>query len=175
MSNKILNVVLQLRRDNDYNYQKSANTFIPLEGEVCLVDTAKQGLCVIVGDGTSTYGELAKNGYSNDIFIRAYFHDGEFYNDEAYSELTKKTTNAIYIDRLSPSSVYYFDGIQYVAVGSGAIPNANSTTPGIMKLYDVTGENTDGTMTQRAITTEIGKKVSATVNETDETIIFTFV
>ena len=35
----MLNAVLRLRRDNDYNYAKIANSFVPANGEICLVDT----------------------------------------------------------------------------------------------------------------------------------------
>ena len=38
------NGILRLRRDNDYNYARIENTFIPANGEVCLVDTANMGL-----------------------------------------------------------------------------------------------------------------------------------
>ena len=46
----MLKTIIRLRRDNDYNYAKIKDTFIPASGEVCLVDTAKQGLCAVVGD-----------------------------------------------------------------------------------------------------------------------------
>lgn len=39
-----------------------------------------------------------------------------------------------------------------------------------MKLYDSLGENVDGTMTQKAITEELEKKVGASIS--GETIIF---
>jgi len=50
-----LNARIKLRRDNDYNY---ASNFVPLFGEVCLVDTAKEGLKVKVGDGITPFGSL---------------------------------------------------------------------------------------------------------------------
>mgnify|MGYP004454448561 CR=1 FL=1 len=56
MAIKRVEAIFKLRRDNDYNYEKVKDTFIPAKGEACLVDTVKQGLCVIVGDGVSTYG-----------------------------------------------------------------------------------------------------------------------
>ena len=49
------NSVVALRRDNDYNYKKIENTFIPVNGEVCLVDVAGYGLRTKVGDGISTF------------------------------------------------------------------------------------------------------------------------
>jgi len=53
-----LNAVIQLRRDNDYNFKKVENSFIPANGEVVLVDTAKDGLRAKVGDGFSTFAQL---------------------------------------------------------------------------------------------------------------------
>jgi len=47
-----------LRRDNDYNYKKIENTFIPANGEVCFVDVAGYGLRTKVGDGSSTFAQL---------------------------------------------------------------------------------------------------------------------
>jgi hypothetical protein len=55
---KILNTILRLRRDNDYNYAKIKDTFIPLNGEICLVDTAREGLRVVCGDGHTPFSEL---------------------------------------------------------------------------------------------------------------------
>ena len=42
------------------------------------------------------------------------------------------------------------------------------------KLYKTTGNSEDGTMTQKSITEELGKKVSASVAEGSETIVFSF-
>ena len=64
--------------------------------------------------------------------------------------------------------LYIFNGIEYVSIGQ--LPFANSKEAGIMKLYDSLGENVDGTMTQRAITEELEKKVGASIS--GETIIF---
>ena len=51
----ILNATIQLRRDNDYNFERVKNTFIPANGQVVLVDTAQGGLRAKVGDGYSTW------------------------------------------------------------------------------------------------------------------------
>ena len=54
----IFNGIIRLRRDNDYNYEKIKDIFIPAKGEVCLVDTALRGLRAKVGDGVTKFGEL---------------------------------------------------------------------------------------------------------------------
>ena len=52
------------------------------------------------------------------------------------------------------------------------ILQATVDVAGIMKLYDNTGVNVDGTMTQKAITNELNKKIEAKVDEDNETVIF---
>ena len=80
MATKRVEAIFKLRRDNDYNYEKVKDTFIPAKGEVCLVDTARLGLCVKVGDGVSTYGSLE---YVNTIFQMVTFVEGKaFVNDK---------------------------------------------------------------------------------------------
>lgn len=166
MAIKRVEAIFKLRRDNDYNYEKVKDTFIPAKGEVCLVDTARLGLCVKVGDGVSTYGSLE---YVNTIFQMVTFVEGKvFINDK---EITPNG-NKIYIDANNTNDLYYYNGVEFVLIGPGSLPNASAGTAGIMKLYSTTGENVDGTMTQKAITDELNTKVSASVNLEDETVVF---
>ena len=44
-----------------------------------------------------------------------------------------------------------------------------------MKLYDTTGANTDGSMTQKSVTENLNKKVSASIDTDTETITFSFI
>lgn len=166
MATKRVEAIFKLRRDNDYNYEKVKDTFIPAKGEVCLVDTARLGLCVKVGDGVSTYGSLE---YVNTIFQMVTFVEGKaFINDK---EITP-SGNKIYIDANNTNDLYYYNGVEFVLIGPGSLPTASAETAGIMKLYSTTGENVDGTMTQKAITDELNTKVSASVNLEDETVVF---
>lgn len=68
--------------------------------------------------------------------------------------------------------MYYYNGVEFVLIGPGSLPTASAETAGIMKLYSTTGENVDGTMTQKAITDELNTKVSASVNLEDEIVVF---
>lgn len=166
MAIKRVEAIFKLRRDNDYNYEKVKDTFIPAKGEVCLVDTARLGLCVKVGDGVSTYGSLE---YVNTIFQMVTFVEGKvFINDK---EITPNG-NKIYIDANNTNDLYYYNGVEFVLIGPGSLPTASAETAGIMKLYSTTGENVDGTMTQKAITDELNTKISASVNLEDETVVF---
>lgn len=58
MSEKILNVVIKLRRETEEFYDKVKDTFIPLNGEVCLVDSVNYGLRTKVGDGKTVWKDL---------------------------------------------------------------------------------------------------------------------
>lgn len=166
MATKRVEAIFKLRRDNDYNYEKVKDTFIPAKGEVCLVDTARLGLCVKVGDGVSTYGSLE---YVNTIFQMVTFVEGKaFVNDKEIAP----SGNKIYIDANNTNDLYYYNGVEFVLIGPGSLPAASAETAGIMKLYSTTGENVDGTMTQKAITDELNTKVSASVNLEDETVVF---
>ena len=161
--------VIKLRRDNDYNYAKIKDTFVPANGEICLVDTARDGLRAVCGDGIHTFSEL---DYIGELLVRGYYYNGNFYSDNSHKNIIEGSTIKIYID-ISRSSLYYFDGEHYQSVGAeGPIPTASATTPGIMKLYDTIGDNTDGTMTQKAITDELDDKVEVSLNLEEETLIF---
>lgn len=164
------NVILRLRRDNDYNYEKIKNSFIPANGEICLVDTARSGLRAVCGDGKTPFGEL---DFMNNLFVKGYVKDGLFYIDSSFSTLCETNTNIIYID-VPTSGMYYYDGITYKELGRGSVPTAmaTNTTPGIMKLYSTTGQNEDGTMSQKAITDELSEKVEVTLNIEEELVIF---
>ena len=166
---KVINTVIKLRRDNDYNYQKVGQKFVPAFGEVCFVDTARSGLRAVVGDGVTVFDNLK---FADDIFVKAYFNkaDGKFYKSADFVEEEIGNTNRIYIDLNNPNHIYYYNGVDYVVVGAGELPTASVEVSGIMKLYNTKGNNVDGTMTQKAITDELNQKLEAFVDR--ETIVF---
>ena len=163
----MLNVVLRLRRDNDYNYEKIKNTFIPAKGEVCLVDTAKYGLRAVCGDGYSTFAEL---DYMDGAIVQGYYSEGIFYKDKELTEQLTGSEARLYFN-LNGKNFYYFHENTYTALGTNYV-HANESNPGIMKLYTTTGSNEDGTMTQKAITKELSEKVEMALNIEEELLIF---
>ena len=163
----MINTIIRLRRDNDYNYQKIANTFIPQKGEICLVDTAREGLRAVCGDGESTFGKLK---YLNDFIQYGYYNEGNFYEDFAHSIEIIAYTTRLYVD-LKTSQLYYFTGSEFKKLNNN-LELATEELAGVMKLYSTTGDNVDGTMTQRAITKELGEKFELTIDADDELIIF---
>ena len=162
--------IIRLRRDNDYNYAKIADTFVPANGEVCLVDTSREGLQVVCGDGVTPFGKLS---YLGGYLVKGYLKDGLFYSDTNYSYEIEPSERKLFID-LSTNRAYQYNGVSYIALGgeNGQLPTATAEIPGIMKLYDTLGDNTDGTMTQKAITDELDDKVEIALNKEEELLIF---
>lgn len=164
----MINAVLRLRRDNDYNYAKIKDTFIPANGEICLVDTARNGLRAVCGDGVSTFGHLK---FMNDFIQQGYYKEDNFYEDADCTIQILAYTTRLYID-LKTSQLYYFNGENYEKLNKD-LNLASEELAGVMKLYSTTGDNEDGTMTQRAITKELSEKFELTINADEELIIFT--
>ena len=79
--------------------------------------------------------------------------------------------NKIYIDKPN-SAIYYFNGEQYVNI-SGIQSTASADIAGTVKLYNTTGYNTDGTMTQKSITDELDLRFKTDIDEDNELLIFT--
>lgn len=170
---KTLNAVLQLRRDNDYNFDKIKNSFIPANGEVILVDTAKDGLRAKVGNGFSTYAEL--NFTDADIrnaVLHGYLKDNIFYYDLIHTTPMPSMINKIYIDDAA-YKIYFFDGNEYKNIQT-TFSTATDITPGLVRLYGTTGQNIDGTMTQKAITDELDLRYKASIDGDDELLVFSF-
>ena len=163
-----------IRRDNDYNYKNIETTYVPANNEICLVDIAGYGIRVKIGDGESTFAELSyidepilKN--IDGLIIKGYFYQNKFYSDLNHSEELQGIVGRIYIDAAS-SRLYTYDGVNY-SVQLNKLPNATAEVAGVVKLYAV-GQNTDGTMTQKAITDELDDKFEMIVNKDDELLIF---
>lgn len=162
----MIKAVLRLRRDNDYNYEKIKNSFIPANGEICLVDTAKYGLRAVCGDGVSTFAELQYT----DVIVQGYLSNNLFYKDEELTQSILGVESKLYFNILDKTFYYYYDN-NYISISNKYI-YANEINPGIMKLYSTTGDNTDGTMTQAAISKELNEKVEIALNINEEILIF---
>lgn len=168
-----VNASIQLRRDNDYNFDKIKNSFIPANGEVVLVDTAKDGLRAKVGDGYSVWSNLPYLGEDmRDAVLHGYLIDGDFYKLNSKDGLIAPMINKIYIAD-DTRKIYYYDGIQYINIQESLV-TATAQTPGVVKLYSEVGQNTDGTMTQKAITDELDLRYKATIDSNNELLIFSF-
>ena len=166
----MVNAILRLRRDNDYNYAKIKDTFIPANGEICLVDTARYGLRAVCGDGVSTFGQLEYIGESFQQGYWDYITEKFYKNKNLTQEITDKRENVLYLD-IDSSQLYYYTGSEFKLIELN-LPTASETVLGVLKLYDSIGDNIDGTMTQRAITEELDTKVELSLKEDEELVIF---
>ena len=170
---KAIEAVLQLRRDNDFNFDKVKDTFIPANGEVVLVDTAKDGLRAKVGNGYSTYAELNfTDADLRNAVLHGYLYGGKFYSDVIHSVEITPMINKIYIDDTT-RRIYFYNGESYQNIQT-TFTTASEVEPGLVRLYSTTGQNTDGTMTQKAITDELDLRYKASINSDDELLIFSF-
>ena len=104
----------------------------------------------------------------------------EYTNKFIYSVDTKSalpyTGNAKFIYKVLDEKLLYQWNPQlssYEPLGVVDLPLASSNVPGIMKLYNEVGTNSDGTMTQKAIADELDDKVEVTLNIEEELLIFT--
>lgn len=149
MADKQLKTRIGLRRANEASF---SNSFIPLKGEVLLVDTQSYGLRVKVGTGVTTFENLPYLDEDNNIILLGYYLNGKFYTDSTYTKELEHSNVKLYIDKNSNKLFMYFgDGVGYKEVAPDA-PQATDQISGIMKLYKTQGQNEDGTMTQKAIT-----------------------
>lgn len=79
------------------------------------------------------------------------------------------TVGIIYIDQAT-SKIYSTDGESFGGL-EDSLPTASARVAGLVKLYNTTGDNTDGAMTQKATTDALAEKVSATVDDENEMLI----
>ena len=170
---KTINAIIQLRRDNDYNFEAVKDTFIPANGEVILVDTVKDGLRAKVGNGYSTYAELNfTDADLRNAVLHGYLYQGTFYRDNIHSVPMTPMINKIFIDDTT-RKIYFYNGESYQNIQT-TFTTASDIEPGLVKLYATTGQNTDGTMTQKAITDELDLRYKATIDGENELLVFSF-
>lgn len=167
MAEKELKTRIGLRRDLESNF---SSDFIPLKGEVLLVDTSS-GLRVKVGNGVTTFINLPYLDEDNNVILVGYYLNGEFYTDSTYTVELEHSNVKLYIDKNTNKLFMYLgDGIGFAEVAPDA-PQATDITSGVMKLYKAHGQNEDGTMTQKAITNGIDDIEFAIDSQDDECLI----
>lgn len=167
---------VRLWKDTDENFESIKDSLIPLDGEVIIVTFENGDIRYKVGNGTSTYAELPfADQYIRDqvsgIVVRGYYFEGQFYTTVEHNIKIVPYDYKLYID-LNSDDMYYYSEEDSKYHSLVNIPTASPAVAGVMKLYDKIGENTDGTMTQKSITSEIAKKFAISTG-TDEDLIFT--
>ena len=170
---KTVNAIIQLRRDNEYNFEAVKDSFIPMNGEVILVDTARDGLRAKVGNGYSTYAQLPfTDADMRNAVLHGYLIEGSFYKTINKDGIMSPMINKIYIDD-STRKIYFYDGFEFKNIQT-TFTTATSVEPGLVKLYSTTGQNIDGTMTQKAITDELDLRYKAEIDSENELLVFSF-
>ena len=154
------------RRDSAQNYSAS---FVPANREICFVDTAKKGLRAKIGDGVTAWSNLPYTdeyvlGQIEQVVLTGYYLNDKFYTDSTYTIELEKATHKIYIDKNS-SVLYHYNGEKYVSINE-TLPTASESLAGIVKLYQQKGQNTDGAMSQKAVTDGVSS-ISFAVDEDD--------
>ena len=157
MATTVINAKVQLRRAPASTYD-SHPSFIPLNGEVCFVDMPNGEIKVKVGDGATQFSSLQ---FSFTPVVVGYYYNGDFYYDAGHTAKAGRRINTVYIE-CQQKILYFYDGENYVDI-STVVSDATPEQKGIMKLYPNTGQNTDGTMTQKSITNGL-ENLKLTVN-----------
>ena len=147
MSEKILNSRIQLKHDTEENWGKAEN-FIPKMGEAIIYDADEAHDCVRIkiGNGVTLVNNLP--------FAVDY--------NETITNIKIEGTVLSYTKGNGATNSYDIQDTTYA--------QATAELLGLVKLYGTTGQNTDGTMTQKAITDELNKKVS--LNISNNTLVF---
>ena len=146
----MFNGILRLRRDLESNYEIVKDVFIPASGEVCIVDCSGK-LRFKVGDGVSNFASLPYLDNQNNSLSHGYLLNDKFYTDSTYTQEIEKSEGHIYVDCNQNGVLYTYDGEKF----NRCVPDATDTVAGLVKLYQDGGLNTDGTMSQKAITTGV--------------------
>lgn len=149
MSKKTFNTRIQSLHDNEANWQ--GKDFTPLEGEIVVYnsDETHASPRLKIGDGVSLIDSLP---FATD------------YNETIIS-LSVDGTTVTYIK--GDGSVHSFETQDTDTTYS----LATDEVTGLTKLYATVGNNTDGTMTQKAIKTELDKKVGVMISA--DSLVFT--
>lgn len=165
MADNIMEVVIQLRKDLESNYDLIKNIFVPMDGEICIVETNDFGLRFKVGNGVSTFAVLP---YVDDyqVFERGYYvpeYDC-FFREESKINIIPAISKKMYFDAFT-GEVYRRESNAYEKVLGTPVVDSNKA--GLVKLFSSRGTAIDGTMTQYAISNAIDD-IKFNLSTTDE-------
>lgn len=125
-----------------------------------------------IGDGIHNYADLpyiTGEDDTSDLVITGYYDNNYFYHEAEHITTFPKDNHKLYYDIPTGRIYYYSEDLFYHRLVQEV--QVDSSLPGLVKMYSTTGNNTDGTMTQYAITTELDKKVELSLAESDRECI----
>lgn len=163
MANVQIKTKIQLRNDTSAAWSTNGSLVLG-KGEIAIENCTDGTNKIKIGDGTQTWANLPYLYAGAEV---GYLSNNLFYKDSTYQETLIGYRNRIYVD-LNSKKLYFYDGQNYL----DTVPAASDSVPGIMKLYNTTGQNTDGTMTQKVITDQLNTKVGAEYDSSQELLIF---
>lgn len=99
--------------------------------------------------------------------ISGYYHNGDFYEDQSYTQIITGDTECLYID-LDTTTLYLFDGTDYVEVQGGGGSGGGSFT------CDLLLENTDFSIASGSATSERQYTLSASIENYDGVLVVGF-
>lgn len=156
------------------NYTKAAIKDLQ-EGQYEIVDTlpdvGEEGIIYLVKLSEANYDEYIwknnqyikiKDGLIGSLIKVGYYYAGVFWKEAAHINRIPDYIQYIYMDEPN-KELYCYD--TSIHTYKKFLQKADPTIPGIMKLYNDSGDNTDGTMTQNSITTKLKKKVEIDTSE----------
>lgn len=158
---RVINTIIKLRKDTEANFLKVGKSFIPADGEVCLVETELYGVREKIGDGKTNFETLPYLDEVNNVVLIGYYFNGKFFTDSTYTKELMVGEKHVYIDENSKYMYIYSEG-EFRPTN----PIATDTLAGIMKLYQTSGDSTIGTMSQKAITDGVNS-IQLTIDEND--------
>lgn len=175
MATKQVNSTIRLRKDTQSNYNLIKDTFIPHSGEVCIVTGSNGRNRAKIGDGVSKFSELrfVDEDTAQELIVHAYYRNSKFYTDSTYTVECEKSEYKLYIEIGGNNNVYIYNmsDDKYHAIVE-SIPKASENIYGIVKLYGTKGINTDGAMTQKAVSDILDTKIEAQIYDEDpETLV----
>lgn len=111
-------------------------------------------------------GEI-KKFIENPVLYYGYYLNGHFYADSTYTEELPEEFGHIYVDCIVKGTMYTWNGESFDL----CVPEASEDRAGIMKLYGDGGANTDGAMSQKAVTDGVQSIGFALDNEEEDCLI----
>lgn len=121
---------------------------------------------------SSVKGVWNKNNiFTTDLVLEGYYQYGVFWKEDSYLNRLPDNIEKIYKD-IPTNELYYYGSITHTY--KKLISIANDSVAGIMKLYSNTGDNVDGSITQKIITEKLKNKIEINISElsTEECLIF---
>lgn len=172
-----------LNDDNPSNIEFISDiSTVPEAVRVKIFTGAQVSVLNYTGTETSTATVIVDNDKQTisvdaSVIIHGYYFVDKFYKDSTYTEEIIPTDANVYVDDNSGNKVYIYNKgkndteYHWICLNDGnEIPDATENMKGVLKLYKTTGQNEDGTMTQRSITDALDNNVD--VNADEELLIF---